>query len=144
MAILRVNNRYGRFGVIKLRDASRRLGHPIVIEQKFMPGDTDFSRELKIIHSSRADAVVLWTDEMPAANILKQMRALGMKQRVFGSYRSLGPELLAEAGTAAEGFEAVFPYDPTRSDSNGWISIAALRRAFTKSRSSLLRWLTTQ
>ncbi len=116
VAILRVNNRYGRFGVIKFRDASRRLGHPVVIEQKFMPGDTDYSRALKIIQSSRADAIVLWTDEIPAANILKQMKALGMKQRVFGSYRTLGPELLAEAGTAAEGFEAVFPYDPSRND----------------------------
>jgi branched-chain amino acid transport system substrate-binding protein len=116
VAILRVNNRYGRFGVPKFRDASRRLGHPVVIEQKFMPGDTDYTRELKIIQASRADAIVLWTDEIPAANILKQMRALGMKQRVFGSHRTLGPELLAEAGTAAEGFEAVFPYDPTRND----------------------------
>ena len=84
VAILRVNSRYGRFGVIKFRDASRRLGHPVVIEQKFMPGDTDFTRALKIIQSSRADAIVLWTDEIPAANILKQMKALGMKQRVFG------------------------------------------------------------
>jgi hypothetical protein len=44
------------------------------------------------------------------------MRAMGMKQRVFGSYRTLGPDLLKEAGPAAEGFEAVFPYDPTRND----------------------------
>jgi len=116
VALLRVNSRYGRFGVIKFRDASRRLGHPVVIEQKFLPGDTDYTRSLKIIQSSRADAIVLWTDEVPAANILKQMRALGMKQRVFGAYRTLGPELLAEAGAAAEGFEAVFPYDPTRND----------------------------
>ena len=116
VAILRINNRYGRFGVIKLRDAARRLGHPIVIEQKFMPGETDYTRALKVIQSSRADAIVLWTDEVPAANILKQMRALGMKQRVFGAYRTLGPQLLAEAGDAAEGFEAVFPYDPTRDD----------------------------
>lgn len=116
VAILRVNNRYGRFGVIKLRDASRRLGHPIVIEQKFMPGDTNYTRQLKVIQGSRADAIVLWTDEIPAANILKQMHALGMKQKVFGAYRTLGPELLKEAGPAAEGFEAVFPYDPTRND----------------------------
>ncbi len=121
VAILRVNNRYGRFGVIKLRDASRRLGHPIVIEQKYMPGDTDFTRALKVIQSSRADAIVLWADEIPAAGILKQMRAMGMKQRVFGSYRTLGPELLANAGDAAEGFEAVFPYDPTRQDPK-WIA----------------------
>jgi len=121
VAILRINNRYGRFGVIKLRDASRRLGHPIVIEQKFMPGDTDFTRELRVIQDSRADAIVLWADETPAANILKQMRALGMKQRVFGSYRTLGPDLLASAGNVAEGFEAVFPYDPTRNDPK-WIA----------------------
>jgi ABC-type branched-subunit amino acid transport system substrate-binding protein len=116
VAILRINNRYGRFGVLKLRDAARRLGHPIVIEQKFLPGDTDFTRALKVIQSSRADAIVIWADEIPTAGILKQMRALGMKQRVFGSYRTIGPELLAQAGDAAEGFEAVFPYDPTRND----------------------------
>jgi len=120
VALLRINSRYGRFGVIKFRDASRRLGHPVVIEQKFLPGDTDYRRSLKIIQSSRADAIVLWTDEIPAANILKQMRALGMKQPVFGAYRTLGPELLAEAGPAAEGFQAVFPFDPTRTDPR-WI-----------------------
>ena len=46
--------------------------------------------QLQIIRASRADAIVLWADETEAANILKQMRALGMKQRVFGSYRTLG------------------------------------------------------
>ena len=121
VALLRVNNRYGRFGVLKFRDASRRLGHPVVIEQKFLPGDTDFTRALKIIQSSRTDAIVLWADQAEAAGILKQMRALGMKQRVFGSYRTLGPELVEKAGAAAEGFEAVFPYDPTRNDPR-WIA----------------------
>jgi branched-chain amino acid transport system substrate-binding protein len=116
VAILRVNSRYGRFGVIKLRDAARRLGHPIVIEQKYLPGDMDFTKQLNVIRSSRTDAIVLWADEAQAAGILKQMRAAGMKQRVFGAYRTLGPELLAKAGDAAEGFEAVFPYDPTRND----------------------------
>jgi branched-chain amino acid transport system substrate-binding protein len=116
VAILRVNSRYGRFGVMKFRDASRRLGHPVVIEQKYLPGDTDFSKQLNVIRSSRADAIVLWADETQAAAILTQMRAAGMKQRVFGAYRTLGPTLLSEAGDAAEGFEAVFPYDPTRND----------------------------
>ena len=120
VALLRVNNRYGRLGVPKFRDAARRLGHPLVIEQKYLPGDTDFSQQLKVIRSSRADAIVLWTDEAQAALILKQLRTAGMKQPVFGAYRTLGPTLLAEAGDAAEGFEAVFPYDPTRSDSK-WL-----------------------
>ncbi|HKF47594.1 MAG TPA: ABC transporter substrate-binding protein [Terracidiphilus sp.] len=120
VAILRINNRYGRFGVLKLRDAARRLGHPVVIEQKYMPGDTDFSQQLRVIQSSRADAIVLWADQKETALILKQIQAAGMKQRVFGSYRTLGQEMLAGAGPAAEGFEAVFPYDPTRNDPN-WV-----------------------
>ena len=120
VAILRVNERYGRLGVPYLRAAARRLGHPIVIEQKFLPGDKDFSQQLRVIQSSRVDAIVLWTDETPAATILREMRQMGMEQRVFGSYRTLGDTLLQEAGPAAEGFEAVFPYDPTRNDSR-WI-----------------------
>jgi branched-chain amino acid transport system substrate-binding protein len=116
VALLRVNDRYGRFGVIKFRDASRRLGHPVVIEQKFIPGDTDFRRQLQVIEDSRVDAVVLWTDITPAAKILQQMQELGMKQRVFGSHRTIGDELIKLAGPAAEGFEAVFPYDPNRAD----------------------------
>ena len=116
VALLRVNERYGRLGVPKFRDAARRLGHPVVIEQKYLPGDKDFSQQLKVIASSRVDAIVLWADEIPAALILKQIRAAGMKQRVFGAYRTLGPDFLKEAGKDAEGFEAVFPYDPNRQD----------------------------
>jgi ABC-type branched-subunit amino acid transport system substrate-binding protein len=120
IALLRINNRYGRFGVLKFRDAARRLGHPVVIEQKFLPGDEDFSRQLRVIAGSRADGIVIWGDQKQTALILKQLRAAGMKQPVFGSYRTLGPEMLAEAGDAAEGFEAVYPYDPTRQDA-AWL-----------------------
>src|SRR5579859_5458846 len=128
VAILRVNDRYGRFGVGKFRDASRRLGHPVVIEQKFQPGDTDMRRQLQVIQDSRVDGIVLWTDVRPAAAILLQMRELGMKQRVFGSHRTISgtstDELIKLAGSAAEGFEAVFPYDPTRSDPR-WLEFNA-------------------
>jgi ABC-type branched-subunit amino acid transport system substrate-binding protein len=116
VAVLRASSRYGRYGLPKFLDASRRLGHPVVMEQIFQPGDTDYARQLRVIRSSRPDAVLLVGDELEAATILKQMRAAGMKQRVFGAYRTLGDTLLKEAGDAAEGFEAVYPYDPNRKD----------------------------
>ena len=124
VAILRVNDRYGRFGVLKFRDASRRLGHPVVIEQKFLPGDTDFRRELQVIQESRTDAIVLWTDIGPTAEILKEMRELGMKQRVFGSHRTIGDSLIQLAGPAAEGFEALYPYDPSQ-HTQKWLDFVA-------------------
>jgi branched-chain amino acid transport system substrate-binding protein len=52
--------------------------------------------------------------------ILRQMQELGMKQRVFGSHRTIGDELVELAGPAAEGFEAVYPYDPAQS-SQPWV-----------------------
>jgi len=116
IALLRVNDRYGRFGVLKFKDASRRLGHPVFIEQKYMPGDMDFRRQLRIIAESGADGIVVWGDAPAAGTILKQAREMGMKQRVFGSYRVLGDELLPTAGGAAEGLEIVFPFDMTRDD----------------------------
>jgi branched-chain amino acid transport system substrate-binding protein len=124
VALLRINNRYGRFGVLKFRDASRRLGHPVVIEQKYRSGDTDFRHELQVIQDSRVDAIVLWADIPEAAMILQQMQELGMKQRVFGSHRTLGDELVKLAGPAAERFEAVYPYDPRRTDPR-WLDFVA-------------------
>jgi ABC-type branched-subunit amino acid transport system substrate-binding protein len=116
VAVLRASSRYGRYGLPKFLDASRRLGHPVVMEQIFQPGDKDYTKQLKVIRSSRPDAVFVVGDELEAAVILKQMRAAGMKQRVFGAFRTLGDTLLKEAGDAAEGFEAVYPYDPNRND----------------------------
>jgi len=105
--------------VLKFRDASRRLGHPLIIEQKFAPGDTDFSRQLRVIQDSDVDGVVLWADAAPAGMILKQMREMGMRQPVFGAARVLGPDLLPIAGDAAEGLEVVYPFDPNR-DEAAW------------------------
>jgi len=116
VGLLRVNERYGRFGVVKFKDASRRLGHPVVIEQKFNPADKSFTRELQVINDSRVDAIVLWTDSAAAGTILKQMQQMGMKQPVFGAARVLGDALFANAGKAAEGLEVVYPFNPDRDD----------------------------
>ena len=121
VALLRVNERYGRFGVLKFKDASRRLGHPIVLEQKFQPSDTNFKHQLEVIADSDVDAIVLWADAPAAGIILKEMRELGMKQPVFGAARVIGEGLLESGGAAAEGLEAVYPFDPNRDDPN-WIS----------------------
>jgi ABC-type branched-subunit amino acid transport system substrate-binding protein len=132
VAILRGNETYGRFGNGKLKDAARRLGHPLVLEQRFMPGDTDFHRQLSVIQDSNVDAIVLWADQIPAGNFLKQMREMGMKQRVFGAFRVFGDEMLRIAGPAAEGLEFVYPYDPIRDDPVWMDFNARFRKRFEK------------
>ena len=121
VALLRVNERYGRLGVVKFRDASRRLGHPVVIEQKFDPADRSFTRQLRVINDSRVDGIVLWCDAAAAGIILKEMEQMGMKQPVLGSARVVGEGLLQNAGKAADGLEVVYPFDPTRDDAS-WLA----------------------
>jgi len=47
-----------------------------------------------------------------------------MKQQVFGSHRTIGDELIKLAGPTAEGFEAVYPYDPNRNEAL-WVEFVA-------------------
>jgi len=60
--------------------------------------------------------VVIWGEVPEAAKILTQMRAMGMKQPVFGPSRLCYSNLLEAAGAAAEGLVTTAPLDPTRSD----------------------------
>ena len=100
----------------KFSDEAKRLGHVPVLEVKFERGDQDFSTQLRMLKNARLDGVVIWGEAPEAAQILKQMRAMGMEQPVFGSSRLCYPELIESAGAAAEGLVTTAALDPTRTD----------------------------
>ncbi len=123
VAALRVNDRHGRFGIAKFRDAARRLGHPLRVEVRWKRGDRDFSAQLQRIAESGAEAIVLWGNASDAAAAVRAIRrwnetnpSAPLPERVFGCDRLASPTFLAEAGAAAEGVAAVATYDPTRDD----------------------------
>ncbi|MEX0600621.1 MAG: ABC transporter substrate-binding protein, partial [Rhodothermales bacterium] len=118
VAVLRVNNRYGRVGVVEFQDGSRRLGHPLLFELRYEKGDTDFRRQLDRIEKSSADALLLWTDPEEGALILKQMREMGIELPVYANDRIVEPSFIANAGEAAVGLVAAYPYDPGRKDAD--------------------------
>lgn len=112
VSVLRANNRYGRAGIMEFTDAALRLGHPLVIEERFLDGETDFKKQLEVIKKSSPDAIVLWGNAKECALILQQIRALGMMQPVFGSDRMVSPEFLTIAGKLAEGIVSTCQYNP--------------------------------
>jgi branched-chain amino acid transport system substrate-binding protein len=123
VAALRVNDRHGRFGIAKFRDAARRLGHPLRVEVRWKRGDRDFSPQLQRIAESGAEAIVLWGNASDAAAVVHAIRqwnetnpSAPLPERVFGCDRLASPTFLAEAGAAAEGVVAIATYDPTRDD----------------------------
>jgi len=72
--------------------------------------------QLRMLQNARVDGVVIWGEVPEAAKILKQMRAMGMKQPVFGPSRLCYPQIIQAAGPAAEGLVTTAAIDPTRSD----------------------------
>lgn len=116
VAVLRVNNRYGRVGTAEFKDTMKRLGAPILLELRYEPGDTTFASQLERIRRASPDAVLLWGDVEEAGAVVRQMREAGMQQPVFGSDRLVSDEFLKVAGQAAEGVIATYLYDPTSDD----------------------------
>ncbi|MCD6334799.1 MAG: ABC transporter substrate-binding protein [Candidatus Latescibacteria bacterium] len=117
IAAFRYNGRYGRVGTKEFREASQRLGHPLLIELKFNNGETDFSKRLAWIKRLKPDAVFVWGNDAECARIVRQMREMGLDHPVLGSDRMLYPEFLKIAGEAAEGVVATCPWDPTQNNS---------------------------
>jgi ABC-type branched-subunit amino acid transport system substrate-binding protein len=113
VAVLRADNRYGRVGILEFKDAALRIGYPLVLEVRFVDGETSFTTQIERIINSSPDAVVLWGNAKETALIIKQMREMGMEQPVFGSDRLMSPELLKIAGKDAEGLVTTCQYNPT-------------------------------
>jgi len=116
VGVIRASNRYGRFGVGKVVDSSRRLGHPIILEMAYPVGSEDFSLQLDRLKQLDVDAIVHWGDAADGAPILNQMRAMGMKQPYFACDRCVSDAFVKIAGGNAEGMACPYPWDPTRSD----------------------------
>jgi ABC-type branched-subunit amino acid transport system substrate-binding protein len=113
VAVIRPNNRYGRVGIKEYTDATVRVGHPVVIEERFLDGDTDFTAQLGRIKKTSPDAILIWGNAKESALIVKQIRAMGLTQPIYGSDRMVNPEFLQIAGPLAEGIVTTCQYNPT-------------------------------
>ncbi|MEE8451165.1 MAG: ABC transporter substrate-binding protein, partial [Thermoguttaceae bacterium] len=98
IGVIRASNRYGRFGVREIRDGSRRLGKPIVLEMAYKVGGQSFSLQLERLRQANVEAIVHWGDAIDGANILNQMRAMRMEQPYFACDRCVADEFVEIAG----------------------------------------------
>ena len=112
VAVIRTNTRYGRVGIMEYSGAAVRLGHPMMIEERFNDGETDFTMQLNNIKRVTPDAILIWANAKESALILQQVRKMGMNQPVYASDRIVSNEFLELAGDLAEGVISTCPYNP--------------------------------
>lgn len=116
VAVIRANNRYGRVGTLHFNRSATRIGFPIIIEERFSDGETDFSKQLERIKKMSPDAIQIWGNAKESALILNQIRAMGMNQPVYASDRTVNSEFLQIAGKNAEGIITTCQYNPDAND----------------------------
>jgi branched-chain amino acid transport system substrate-binding protein len=112
VAVVRVNNRYGRVGVMEFRDAALRDQEPIVLEVRFEDGETNFDTQLERVRDSKPDAVLLWGNALEMGLIVNRMRELRMDYPVFVSDRGVNPLFIETAGENANGIVTTCQYNP--------------------------------
>jgi branched-chain amino acid transport system substrate-binding protein len=111
IAILYVNNDYGKDQANVFRDLAQKLGSQIVFEEGFSQGTQDFRTVLTKMKESTPDGVFIPV-YAEAGPILKQAYELGIKSKFFGSAPLENPDVLATAGEGAEGVIYVHHFDP--------------------------------
>jgi ABC-type branched-subunit amino acid transport system substrate-binding protein len=125
-AIIRSSNRYGRFGVREIRDSSRRLEKPVVIEMAYKGGATDFKMQLDRMQEYSPDVIFHWGNGGDAARVLNAIRERGWKQPFLTCDRAVSDEFVSIAGKNAEGVICGYPWNPTRKDPK----LDAFRKSF--------------
>ena len=80
-----------------------RFGVETLTQQKYNPGDTDFSSQLLAVRRSAPDHVLMFGLYVEAARAVKQARELGIRTPIKGDTSMMNSGFLTVAGAAAEG-----------------------------------------
>ncbi|MFC2075685.1 ABC transporter substrate-binding protein [candidate division KSB1 bacterium] len=116
VAILRANNRYGRFGIGEFKAASERLLRPAPIEINYDLNydkiDIDFAMQVERLKKVKPQAIILWADAEPGGYLVRAIRRAGIDAPIYGCDRLIHGEFLRAAGEYAEGVITVSPYNP--------------------------------
>ena len=96
--------------VIKI--IKEKYGVEVLTQQKYNPGDTDFSSQLLAIKQTNPEYLVMFGFYVEAARAIRQARELGIKTPIKGDASMMNKGFLTVAGPAAEGMMVAFvpPY----------------------------------
>lgn len=102
-AILLMNNDYGHSLSKSFVEVFTNHGGAIVISEQYNPGEKDFRSQLAKIKTKNPDMIFYPGHYVESSIILRQAKEIGIKSKFIGGDGSYSPELIANAGNAAEG-----------------------------------------
>ena len=94
---------FSKSGGDTMRDSLRANNMEIATEQQFSTSDRDFRAQLTAVRGANVDVIVVSALIGPATTITTQARELGLRQPIVGGNGFNSPDLIKNAGEAAEG-----------------------------------------
>ncbi|OOG47571.1 ABC transporter substrate-binding protein [Polaromonas sp. A23] len=103
VAVIYVNNDFGKGGMDMIRKALADSPTKILAEISTEPSQVDFSAAVLRAKQSDADAVFAYTNEEESARLLRELRKQGWKKPIIGETTLTGQKVIELAGEAANG-----------------------------------------
>ena len=103
IAIVYVNNDFGKGGLDAMKKALGNSATKIVAEVSTEPGQVDFSSAVLKAKQSNADGVFAYTNEEESARLLRELKKQGWTKPVIGETTLTGQKVIELAGEAANG-----------------------------------------
>jgi branched-chain amino acid transport system substrate-binding protein len=103
VAVLFVNNDFGKGGRDAILKALSPLGVKVVADISTDSGQIDFSAPVLKAKQSNPDALFVYTNEEESARVLRELRKQGFTKPVVGETTLTGQKVIELAGAAANG-----------------------------------------
>ena len=103
IAIVWVNNDFGKGGRDAMTKALEAQGIKVVADVSTDPGQVDFSAAVLKVKQSNADAVFVYTNEEESARALRELKKQGYDKPIIGETTLTGQKVIELAGDAANG-----------------------------------------
>ena len=121
---------YTRAGYQAFRNAVDKNGLGVVADETFARGDTDFKAQLGRIVASGPDAILVSALAREASPIIIQARALGFAGLIIGGNGFNSPDLIAQAGSDAEGVMAGTAWNIGNTNPRNLAFISSFQKAY--------------
>ena len=154
LAIIFVNNDFGKGGLDSIKKALASTDTKIVAEISTDSGQVDFSAPVLKAKQSNADAVFVYSNEEESARALRELRKQGWVKPIIGETTLTGQKVIDLAGDAANGaiahvgltvdapipairafrakFEKAYNYTSDHNGMKGYSGVYALKAAIEK------------
>ncbi|MBC5782921.1 ABC transporter substrate-binding protein [Ramlibacter sp. USB13] len=154
LALIYVNNDYGKGGRESLMKAIEPLGMKVVADISTDQNQVDFSAAVLKAKQSNADVVFVYTNEEESARALRELRKQGVTKPIVGETTLVGQKVIELAGEAGNGavahvgltvdapvpamrafrakFEKEYRYIPDHNGIKGYTGVYLLKAAIEK------------